>query len=169
MPWGKTIADISSVAVFVRATGKGSKRWANAQDTKYENVATLSKRKSCNFLTCSRLDQAVPYNNSRTLHKISFHASERRHTKSAKTMWLMGEDKRSRFSGTTLFKTKGVRNCVPCLRQRTLEMIPSRAEGPYIGNIWEYPTPGLLVIGESSGTFDWTTFSRLCTFTHCAE
>ena len=31
------------------------------QDAKYVNFATLSKRKCCNFLPCSRLDQALPY------------------------------------------------------------------------------------------------------------
>ena len=31
--------------------------------------------------------------------------------------------------------------CIPCLRQRTLKMIPWLSERPYIGSIWEYPPP----------------------------
>ena len=31
------------------------------KDTKDVNFAALSKRKCCNFLPCSRLDQALPY------------------------------------------------------------------------------------------------------------
>ena len=36
-------------------------------------------------------------------HKFAFHASQQRHTKSAKIMWLRGQERR-RFSGTTLFR-----------------------------------------------------------------
>ena len=50
-------------------------------------------------------------------------------------------EKRRRLAGTTLLKTRKKWNCISCLRQGTLKMIPWLAERPYIGNIWEYPPP----------------------------
>ena len=51
------------------------------QDTKYVNFATLSKRKCCNFLPCSRLDWALLHSNQYTVngttllktHKTAFY------------------------------------------------------------------------------------------------
>ena len=69
------------------------------------NFATLSKRKHCSFLTCSRLDQALPYSKQYKRYiSWRFHAFQRRHTKSANIMWLKGE-KRRRFVLTTLLYT----------------------------------------------------------------
>ena len=42
------------------------------QDTKGVNFATLAKRKCCNFLPCSRLDQAVRIQNNTTAHKFAY-------------------------------------------------------------------------------------------------
>ena len=92
--------------------------------TKDVNFATLSKRKCCNFLPCSRLHIS-----------LHFHILQRRRTKSAKFMWLKGENRR-KSAGTTLFKTKML-NCTPCLRQRTLEVTPWLLERPYIGNTYQ--------------------------------
>ena len=54
------------------------------QDTKGVNFATLSERKCCNFLPCSRLDQADRIQNSK--NGTYFHAFPRRCTKSANIM-----------------------------------------------------------------------------------
>ena len=39
---------------------------------KYVNFATLSKRKCCNFLPCSRLDQAGVFKTLQTARKFAF-------------------------------------------------------------------------------------------------
>ena len=45
--------------------GRPTQRNPNpVQDTKYVNFATLSKRKCCNFLPCSRMDQAGRIHNT---------------------------------------------------------------------------------------------------------
>ena len=42
------------------------------QDTKDVNFATLSKRMYCNFLPCSRVDQAGRIQNTKMVHNFAF-------------------------------------------------------------------------------------------------
>ena len=69
----KTSNKVSTLQTLVKARGRFNRNLGGGgvrptqrnpdpvQDTRDVNFATLSKRKCCNFLPCSRLDQALPY------------------------------------------------------------------------------------------------------------
>ena len=49
------------------------------------------------------------------------------------------EEEEKKIYGDDSVKDTKMWNCIPCLRQRTLKMMPWLSERPHIGNIWEYP------------------------------
>ena len=93
-------------------------------------------------------------NNKNDPYRFAFHTYQWRYMKSAKIMWCgVGGGGGSRFLGTgggTVVDFWGqpclghkVWNCIPCLRQGTLKMIPCAVgqNVPILGNIWDSPYP----------------------------
>ena len=108
--------------------------------TKDVKFATLSKRKCCNFLPCSRLDQAGRIENTKNGAQVcvftQFKECARNQRKLCDRRGRKGKDLR----GRPCSRHENVKSYT-LFRQRTLKMIPWLSESPYIGNIWEYPYP----------------------------
>ena len=128
-------------AVLNRNLGKGVRPTQQnpdpVQDTKDVNCATLSKRKCCNLLPCSRLDKVLPYSME---HKLAFSHISMKWTKSVNIMWSKGAKRRS-FCGNTLFRQKNVKLYTLFKTEDPENDTLTGGMSLWIGNIWEYPPP----------------------------
>ena len=82
------------------------------QHTKDVNFATLSKRKCCNFLPCSRRDQAGRIQTLKMVHKFAFSRILTKAHETSENYAIKGGEK-EKICGTTLFKTRKSENVYP--------------------------------------------------------